>query len=75
VDTPHVLYTLALQADNRLTEVLTARTGRTRWTLKAEDYHIPEVREALMAKHEADEAWLAYMHWDSQQRTAARGSK
>jgi hypothetical protein len=60
-NTPHVLYTLAEQADARLTETLKSRTGRDRWTMKAEDYKIPEVREALNAKLNADEAWLTYL--------------
>jgi transposase-like protein len=57
----HILYTLAEQADARLTEVLKNRTGRTRWTMVAADYQIPEVREALKAKLNADEAWLTFM--------------
>jgi hypothetical protein len=57
----HVLYTLAEQADARLTETLKSRTGRTRWTMIASDYLIPEVREALLAKLNADEAWLTFM--------------
>lgn len=61
MNTPHVLYTLAEQADARLTETLKSRTGRDRWTMKAEDYRIPEVRDALRAKLNADEAWLMFL--------------
>ena len=59
--TAHILYTLAEQADARLTEVLKSRTGRNRWTMKAQDYLIPEVREALRAKLNAAEAWLTFL--------------
>lgn len=58
---PHILYTLAEQADARLTETLKSRTGRDRWTMIASDYLIPEVRDALRAKLNADEAWLTFM--------------
>ncbi len=57
----HTLYTLAEQADARLTETLKSRTGRTRWTMVAADYLIPEVREALTAKFNADAAWLTFL--------------
>jgi hypothetical protein len=56
-----VYYWLAEQADARLTEVLKSKTGRNRWTMKAEDYKIPEVREALHAKYAADEVWLNFL--------------
>ena len=68
MNTPHILYTIALQADERLSETLKARTGRDRWTMKAEDYFIPEVREALRAKLDTDEAWLTFMR--TSRRTA-----
>ena len=57
---PHPLYVAAEQADAALSTVLAAR-GRDRWTLRAEDYDVPEVRAALRAKFAADEAWLAWM--------------
>jgi hypothetical protein len=62
---PHILYTLAEQADARLTETIKARTDgkRDRWTLTAADLLIPEIREALKVKMDADEAWLAFMRW------------
>jgi hypothetical protein len=59
--TAHILYTLAEQADARLSATLTSRTGRDRWTMKAADYQIPEVREALREKLNADEAWLTFL--------------
>ncbi len=62
------LYMLAEQADARLTETLKSRTGRGRWTMKAEDYKIPEVREALTAKFNADEAWLTFMRHSREAR-------
>jgi hypothetical protein len=54
----HPLYTQALQADEHLTAVLKAKTGRDRWTMQANDYKIPEVADALRAKYAADDAWL-----------------
>ena len=57
----HILYTLAEQADARLTATLAARTGHDRWTMQAADYRIPEVRDALTAKLNADEAWLSFL--------------
>jgi hypothetical protein len=68
MNTPHVLYTLAEQADARLTATLKARTGRDRWTMKAADYLIPEVREALRAKWNADEAWLTFLRHNREAR-------
>jgi hypothetical protein len=68
--TPHILYTLAEQADARLTETLKSRTGRDRWTMKADDYKIPEVRDALRAKLNADEAWLTFLRHNRQKSEA-----
>lgn len=69
---PHALYVLAERADARLTAVIAARTGRTRWTMKAADEHITEIRYALQAKLAADEAWLAFMRQESERRSAAK---
>lgn len=72
--TPHILYTLALQADERLTATIQARTEgkRNRWTFTAADLiNHPEIREALRAKQTADEAWLTFLRFDSEQRTKA----
>jgi hypothetical protein len=71
ITTKHALYALAEQADARLTEVLKSRTGRDRWTMQADDYMIPEVADALRAKMNADEAWLAFLR-TSRNRTAAK---
>lgn len=71
---PHILYTLALQADERFTAVIQARTAgnRNRWTFTAADLiNHPEIREALRAKQTADEAWLAFMRFSSEQRVKA----
>ena len=65
---PHALYVLACQADARLTETLKSRTGRDRWTMKAADYLIPEVREALRAKLDADQAWLTFLRTSRETR-------
>lgn len=63
MNTPNILYTLALQADKRLTATIAARTNnkRNRWTMTADDRLCPEIREAYRAKVNADEAWLTYM--------------
>jgi hypothetical protein len=64
VNTPHILYTLAEQADARLTATIAARTNgqRDRWTMTAADLvNNPEIREALREKMNADEAWLTYL--------------
>lgn len=55
------LFLLAPQADARLTAVLTARTGRDRWTMIAADYTIPEVQDALREKFNADHHWLGFL--------------
>jgi hypothetical protein len=73
VNTPHVLFTLAEQADARLTATIAARTNgqRDRWTMTADDLlNHPEIREALRAKMNADEAWLTFMRTASAARTA-----
>lgn len=57
----HILYYDALDADARLTETIQLHTGRTRWTLKAADYDIPDVRAAIRAKSRADAIWLDAM--------------
>jgi hypothetical protein len=57
----HSLYYAAEAADQNLNAVLDAFTGRTRWTMKADDYKIPEVRAALRAKLDADEVWLNFL--------------
>lgn len=59
----HRLYTLATQADARLSAVIAARTAgaRDRWTLTAEEERIPEIRAAYRAKVTADAAWLTYL--------------
>lgn len=72
MNVPHVLYALAEQADARLTATLQARTGRDRWTMLATDYSIPEVREALALKINADEAWLTFLRHDSERRSQAK---
>ena len=59
--TTRTLYMLALQADARYSATVTARTGRTRWTMRPEEEQIAEVREAYRAKVNADEAWLMYL--------------
>mgnify|MGYP006951219927 CR=1 FL=1 len=61
--TARTLYTLAEQADARLTATIAARTNgkRDRWTLTSTDLLIPEIREALRAKRNADEAWLTFL--------------
>lgn len=64
MNTPHVLYTLALQADARFAAVVSARTQgkRDRWTMTSADMlNNPEIREALRAKLNADDAWLTYL--------------
>lgn len=69
--TPHILYTLALQADERLTATIQARTEgkRNRWTFTAADLiNHPEIRDALRAKQTADDAWLAFMRYSAEQR-------
>lgn len=71
--TPHPLYLAALAADEHLNTVLKARTGRTRWTMHANDFLIPEVKTALQAKYAADAAWLEAMRAASQARTDALG--
>ncbi len=61
---PHVLFTLAEQADARLTATIAARTDgkRDRWTMTAADLlNYPEIREALRAKQNADEVWLTFL--------------
>lgn len=59
----HALYYAAERADARLSEVIASRTNskRTRWTLTAADYLIPEIREALREKMNADETWLTFL--------------
>ncbi len=60
--TAHPLYLAAEQADAHLTAVLTAQCeGRTPHTLIVADYAIPEVRQALTAKLDADQAWRTYL--------------
>ena len=70
MNTPHVLFTLAEQADARLTATIAARTNssRDRWTMTAADLMLPEVREAYQAKVTADEAWLTFLRTDSMRR-------
>lgn len=65
----HPLYLAALAADDTLSTVLTAYTGRTRWAMKPADYLIPEVAAALRAKLDADTTWLAFMRSDSFMRS------
>lgn len=62
-DTGRTLYTLAQQADTRLSATIHSRTNgtRNRWTLTAADEQIPEIREALHEKRVADDRWLAFM--------------
>ena len=62
--TAHILYTLAEQADARLSSTIAARTNgkRDRWTMTADDLMMqPEIREALTVKFAADEAWLTFL--------------
>lgn len=54
-------YDAAIEADERLSHTLMQLTGRTRWTLRAEDYYIPAVREAIKAKIDADMVWLSWL--------------
>lgn len=68
----HILYTVAIQADERLSATIAARTNgqRDRWTLTASDLlNSPEIREALRAKYTADDAWLTFLRVDREQRT------
>lgn len=62
-ETAKRLYTLAEQADARLTATISARTGgkRDRWTLTAEDLKVPEIREAMRDKINAGDAWLTFL--------------
>ena len=61
--TPHILYTLAEQADTRFSATIAARTNgkRDRWTMTGTDLMCPEIREAYKAKLNADDAWLTYL--------------
>lgn len=68
----HPLYTAAREADDNLTAIIKAHTGRDRWTLKVSDYLIPEVNLALQAKYAADDAWLAVIRSDSERRQSRR---
>lgn len=70
MNTPHPLYLAALAADEQYAAVCQAHGG-TRWTVKHQ-YQIPAIRDARQAKYAADEAWLAYMRQDSEERTARR---
>lgn len=66
MDTPHILYMLAEQADARFTETVRSRTNgkRDRWTMTGADLiDHPEIRDAYRAKVNADEAWLTYMRY------------
>lgn len=56
-----ILYMLAEQADARYTATITARTGRSRWTLTADDERIPEIQDAYRQKINADQAWLTFL--------------
>lgn len=67
----HPLYTAALQADDDLTAILKAETGRDRWTLTAADYLNPVVRKALTAKLDADTAWLQAIRESRNQKPKA----
>jgi hypothetical protein len=63
-NTPHILYTQAVQADERLTATIGARTNgkRDRWTMTAADLtQHAEIRDALRDKFNADGAWLQFM--------------
>ena len=61
--TAETLYRLAEVADVRLSATIAARTDRKRdrRTMTAADLLVPEVRDALREKLNADEAWLTYL--------------
>lgn len=72
-DAPHPLYVLAQQADARYRETVRSRTGHDCWALTAAELIAhPEIRAAYAAKVAADDAWLAYMRYDSERRSSAR---
>lgn len=51
-------YVAALDADRAYTEVIARLTGRTRWTITAEQSQLPEIAAAYHAKVNADRVWL-----------------
>ena len=71
--TPHILFTLAEQADARFSATIAGRSDgkRDRWTMNASDWMTAEVREAYKAKVTADEAWLTFLRIDSENRMKA----
>jgi hypothetical protein len=72
-NTPHVLYAIAQQADARFSETVKSRSDgqRDRWTMTMADWNCPEVKAAYRAKVNADDGWLSFLRWDSEQRTQA----
>jgi hypothetical protein len=50
----------AEQADARYSSTIAARTGKTRWTLTADERRIPEIQEAYRAMVNADEAFWTF---------------
>lgn len=69
----HELYVAALAAGEAFSDILKQHgLLRTRWTMKAEDWLRPGVREAYKAKLAADEKWLSFLRQDSIQREMKR---